>query len=183
MTPRALPTLILLASLLSGCPSKKDAPRSAPPAPAAPVVAPAPMTPAVAPAPPAAQRPPRPVLAPNEQVEALVTRLNDAPHPRLVHRTPAVDELIELGLPIIPYLEQPLQAEGMLTRLRAQAALHGVAAAFVSSRDSTTPETPAHDRAMEVLWAANGAYDFEGSAGQRRDAAEAWTDWARAQRP
>lgn len=180
MTLRALTALLLITSLLSGCPSKKEAPKSTPPASA---VAPAAVPPVVAPAPAAATRPARPVLAPDDRIEALITHLNDAPHPRLVHRTPAVDELIEIGLKIVPYLEQPLQADNTITRLRAQAALHGVAAAFVTARDGTRPETARHDRAMETLWRANGAYDFDAPAEGRRAAAEAWTDWSRAQRP
>ena len=117
------------------------------------------------------------------QVEDLLKRINE--NPDLLHRdsTPAVKELIRLGLPSLRYgLLELLLSNDPETRLRAERVLTGVTMAEMGFLLGVGWSKPEQEMKWRRLWKSNGAYDWESSPVSRRSSYAKWQQWVREQK-
>jgi hypothetical protein len=117
------------------------------------------------------------VSADPARAQELVRAIDDEPDRLHVDLTPAVNALIELGLPGARAALDVLNAEGELTRLRGQRVLEAVVMRHFGWRAGQGfPDAASEERARAVI-AANGPYDAEADPVARADSVERWRSW------
>lgn len=119
----------------------------------------------------------------DQQISALVARIDQDADPLHADITPAVEELGKLGPRVVPHLKDALEARDEMTRLHAQRALERAVErhfGFVPGQGWTRPDGEAQFR---DLWVKNGSYDADGSEPARRSSVKAWLAWSSSQQP
>jgi hypothetical protein len=119
----------------------------------------------------------------DQQIKALVARIDQDADPLHADITPAVEELGKLGPRVVPHLKDALEAKDEMTRLHAQRALERAVErhfGFVPGQGWTKPDGEARFRA---LWIKNGNYDADGSEPARESSVKAWLAWSSSQQP
>src|SRR5262249_20328998 len=120
---------------------------------------------------------------PKARVEDLVKHINENPDFLHGDYTPAVWELIKIGLPSLKYgVLELLLSNNPEERIRAERVLTGVSMEVIGLRLGSGPKDPSLETKWRDLWKANGSYDWSGSAESRGQSVIKWRQWVLSQR-
>jgi len=112
-----------------------------------------------------------------DALAALQLTINDAPDPLRFVQTPAVQSLIEMGMPAIPTIFTLMESPDERTRQRAQHALAAVVLRNIVQQLQPRPLTSDAQAAWERLRTANGSYQWDSPGDARRASLVLWRRW------
>ncbi len=123
------------------------------------------------------QPPSPPSDATAERVKTLLARIGDDPDPLHIDFTPAVSELIDVGVPaILPTLDLML-SDDKLTRMRAQHVIEGVMGVEYGFVSGQGWKKVGGEEQWRKLWAELGDLDYQASLEKRLTSVTLWKRW------
>ncbi|MHA1294060.1 MAG: hypothetical protein ACTSR3_12270 [Candidatus Helarchaeota archaeon] len=112
-----------------------------------------------------------------QKIKDLIKNLDDNPDRLHLDITPAVLELANFGLEVIPYLKESLSSTNEISRLHAQRVLEYIInrhLGFVPGQGWTRSNG---EESFREIWKKNGSYDFEAPEQERMKSIRLWMSW------
>jgi hypothetical protein len=117
----------------------------------------------------------------DQEIAALVNRLNQQPDKLHSDNTPAVNELIAIGVPVLEQVLPLMLGENRDTRLRALRVTEMVTMKLHGFRPGSGWLRTGDEHAWRELWKAMGELTADAPASARAAAVGRWMEWLRAQ--